>query len=427
MGIILYFLIIVYCKSVLKKLKKVTVVDALTRLNGFDKDKKSIKDGLYRSKSLHVNWLLGVREVFYKFKNWIIIYAVLIIAILIILIPVNLLNTFESPEFITYMGSSAEDILIEVENGEGLEEGYENVINVLKNDDSIKHFYEYRRVRVQTLDAENEFMNLHIDHGVNSGKGIKYLSGGAPEKEDEIAISYFNADKTGKNPNDKIILIFGGNTREFIVSGVYQDVTSGGFTAKSIYDFPDLDSEKYSFSVDFKDEVEIEKKSREWSEILGPGISVDPMEDFINQTLGGVSRQLRIIVVSTVIVGMSIAVIITVLFLKLRLAKDLSEIAILKAIGFSERDIEQQYMIKTGTVSMVGILSGIILNNLIGERIVNAALSVAGIGVREVQLISNSLVEFILCPTVLIGLILVATAIIMKAIKRYNIISIINE
>ncbi|MEA4826644.1 MAG: FtsX-like permease family protein, partial [Clostridium sp.] len=233
--------------------------------------------------------------------------------------------------------------------------------------------------------------------------------------------------KIGKNPGDEIVLIFDDNKKEFTISGVYQDVTSGGFTAKSIYDFHSLDSEKYSFSVNLKDEVKIEEKAKEWSEIIGAGINVDPMEDFINQTLGGVSRQLRIIVISTAIVAVSIAVIITVMFLKLRLAKDLSEIAILKAIGFSERDIKQQYMIKIGIVSIMGILSGIILNNLIGEKIVNATLSIAGIGIREVQLISNSFIEFILCPVVLIGLILIATAILMKTIKKYNIVSIINE
>jgi len=56
-GFIVYFLIIVYCKSVLKKLKRVTVVDALTMGNGFDKDSKGIRDGLYKSKSLPVNWI----------------------------------------------------------------------------------------------------------------------------------------------------------------------------------------------------------------------------------------------------------------------------------------------------------------------------------------------------------------------------------
>ena len=187
----------------------------------------------------------------------------MIIAVLMILIPVNLLNTFESPEFITYMGSSADDILIEVENGERLEEGYKNVRNVLKNDGSIKHFYEYRRVRVQTFDSENEQMNLYIDCGIDSGNELKYLSGDAPKKENEIAISYFNADKIGKNPGDKTVLIFCGNKKEFVVSGVYQDVTSGGFTAKSTYNFSGLDSEKYSFSVNLKDEANIEQKAKD--------------------------------------------------------------------------------------------------------------------------------------------------------------------
>lgn len=426
-GLAIYFLINIYCKNVLKKLRKVTVVDALTMGSSFEKDVKKVKDGLYKSKSLSVNWLLGTREVFYKFTNWIIVFTVLIIAVLMILIPVNLLNTFESPEFIPYMGSSMDDILIEVENGENLEKSYENVRNVLQKDDSIKHFFEYRRVRVQTFNADNELMNLHIDCGVNSGNELKYLSGNAPSNENEIAISYLNAEKIGKDAGEKILLMFGSEKKEFVVSGIYQDVTSGGFTAKSKYNFSVLHSEKYSFSVNLKDNTDIEKKSKEWSEILGSGLTVDPMGNFINQTLGGVSRQLRIIVISTSIVGASIAIIITVLFLKLRLAKDLSEIAILKAVGFSQKDIKQQYMIKIGIVSIMGILFGIILNKLLGEKIVNAALGAAGIGIKQVQLISNPFIEFILCPLILFGLILFVTGFLMKSIKRYNIVSIINE
>jgi putative ABC transport system permease protein len=111
----------------LKKIRKVTVVDALVNGKGFEKDKRAIKDGLHKSRKLPINWVIGIREVFYKFKNWIIIFAVVSIAVLMIMVPVNLLNTFEAPEFITYMGSSLEDILIEVENGENLETGYRNV------------------------------------------------------------------------------------------------------------------------------------------------------------------------------------------------------------------------------------------------------------------------------------------------------------
>ena len=52
-------------------------------------------------------------------------------AVMMIMILVNLLNTFEAPEFITYMGSSLEDILIEIDNGEKLETRYVKIKQLL--------------------------------------------------------------------------------------------------------------------------------------------------------------------------------------------------------------------------------------------------------------------------------------------------------
>ncbi len=424
---IVFSLINYYCKKILKKIKNLTVVDALVTGKGFEKGKGSSKDGLYKSKKLSVNWLMGIREVFYKSKGWIIVFAVVLIAVLMILVPVNLMNTFEAPEFITYMGSPLEDILIEVENGEKRESNYRNVKQVLENEDDIKKYYEYRRVRVQTADAEDEPMNLNIDCGEMSGNELQYLSGKAPKEINEIAISYLNASEIRKESGDTIVLIFNDKEREFIVSGIYQDVTSGGYTAKAKYNFPGITAEKYTFSVNLKDKAEVEKKADEWSEILGAGVTVDPMEEFINQTLGGVVKQLRIMVFAIVIIGACLVMLITVLFLKLRLAKDLSEIAILKAIGFSESDIKQQYMIKIGCISIAGILAGIILTDVLGEKIINLALSVAGLGIKKIELITNPIIQYILCPAFLLVLILLVTWIVVKTIEKYNIMSIINE
>jgi putative ABC transport system permease protein len=426
-GCLVFLLINFYCKNLLKKIKKVTVVDALVRGKGFGKDTGSIKDGLFKSKKLSVNWLMGIREVFYKIKNWMIVFSVVLIAVLMILIPVNLLNTFEAPEFITYMGSSQEDILIEVENGENLESNYLKVKQTLEKDGVIDNYYEYRRVLVQTAEAEGELVNLHVDCGEQSGNELQYLSGKAPEKENEIAISFLNADKIGKDAGDNINLFFNNKEQEFVISGVYQDVTSGGYTAKSKYVFSGMAAEKYTLSVNLKSNAEVEQKADEWSKILGAGVTVDPMEDFINQTLGGVAKQLRTIVFVIVMIGLFLAMLITVLFLKLRLAKDLSEIAILKAIGFSDNDIKQQYLIKIGTVSISGILAGIILTDVLGEKIVNVALSVAGLGIKEVHLIANPIIEYIVCPLFMLVLILLVTWMVVGSIRKHQIVSIINK
>lgn len=424
---LVFLLINRHCKKVLKKIKKVTVVDALVSGKGFEKNTGGIKDGLYKSKKLSINRLMGIREVFFKFRRWIIVFSVVIIAVLMIQVPANLMNTFEDPEFITYMGSSLEDILIEVENGANLETGYSKVKQLLENDDSIREYYEYQSVRAQTKDAEGQLMNLDIDCGSNAGNELKYLTGKAPQADNEIALSYLNAVKIGKAAGETMLLFFDGREQEFVISGIYQDVTSGGYTAKSKYDFSELRAEKYSFSVNLDKGVQVEKKAEEWSDQIGVGITVMPMKEYTSQTLGGVVKQLKIIVMATAFVGAFLAMLITVLFLKLRLAKDSSEIAALKAVGFSNKDIKKQYLIKIGCVSLTGILTGILLTDFLGDKIVGAALSMAGIGIKQIALITNPVIEYILCPVVLLLLILSVTWAVVRDIKKYNIISMINE
>lgn len=425
-GLLVYILIIHYCKKMLKNMKNITVVDALVNGNGFNKNYRKVKDGLYKSK-LAINWALGAHEVFNNFRSYFIIFAVVLIAVIMILIPINLMNTMEAPEFVTYMGSSLEDILIEVESGENLENNYIKAKEVLEKDEDIENYYEYSRVKVQTTNVEGQLTNINIDKGNYSGKDLQYLRGMAPEEKNHIALSYSNAEKVGKDVGDKIMLSFNNKKLEFEIFGIYQDVTDGGYTAKSIYDFPGASPEKYTFSVNLKDNSNVEDKADELSQLIGTGVSVEPMEEFLNQTLGGVVNQLKTIVLVISIISGFMAILITILFLKLRLAQDQSEIAILKAVGFTYQDISLQFMIKIGIISTMGILAGVIISNLLGGNIVNFALSISGLGIKKVQLINNLLVNYIVCPVLLLLLILFVTKFMMKSISKYDITSMINE
>jgi putative ABC transport system permease protein len=63
----------------------------------------------------------------------------------------------------------------------------------------------------------------------------------------------------------------------------------------------------------------------------------------------------------------------------------------------------------------------------LGEKFVEAALSVSGLGIKTVELIINPLTQYIIYPILLMVLILAVTWIVVKSIDKYNIISIINE
>jgi len=424
---LIFLFITLYCQKLLGRIRKLTVVDAMVSGAGWGNGSGRVMDRLFFSRRLSANWLLGIGEISCYFRSWLMIFCVMIIAVLVILIPFNLRHTFAAPDFITYMGSSLEDILIEVENGQSLAAGYARTKQLLAEDAAIETYSEVRTVRLQAADADNRRLNIDIDCGAGAGEGLKYLSGTAPAGKGEIALSYLNAAETGKGTGDTLTLFIDQKPLDFVIAGVYQDVTSGGYTAKSEYDFPGSRAKKFTFSVDLKDTAEAAATAAAWSARLGAGISAVPMPEFIDQTLGGVVRQLKRIVLAAVAVGSGLTLLITFLFLKLRLAKDFSQIAVLKAVGFSSRDIKRQYLIKMGTVAAGGLLAGILLSNLLGEKIVSAALVGAGIGIKEIELVVNPYLTFLACPLFLLALLLLVTWFVARAVDRYDIMSIINE
>lgn len=422
----LYFISNHYCKKILKKIKKVSVVDALVLGKGFDK-KNRVRDGLYKSKWMPINLLLSVRETFHNFKGFIIIFVSMLIVTAIMIVPMNLLSTLKSKEFIPYMGSSIGDVLVEIDIGENLENRYVSLNNLIKSEVDIKDYSEIKVVRVETANADEEWMNLRVGSGDAAGKKLKYIDGKEPIKENEIAVSKLNADEMGKQAGDNTILRFNGIEKTFFISGVYQDVTSGGMTAKSKYNFEDVKAEKYQFIINLNDEVDIEEKASEWSSEMGTGYDIRPMEELIDQTLGVVSKQVQVVTIAVMIIGILMIAFIVVLFMKLRLIKDASQIAVIKAIGFTNTDVKKQYLYKMSIVSFAGILIGTLISNILGEKLISIAFNMMGLGISELKFILNPWIVFIILPLMLLIVAASVTWFSTRNIREYKIISLINE
>lgn len=424
--VFVYFITNYYCKKILKKLKKVTVVDALITGKGFGK-KERAKDRLYKSKTMSVNLLVSVREILDNFSGFVIVFVVMFIISGMMIVPMNLLNTMKSKEFISYMGSSMDDILIEIKLGENLDTKYKIIKKLLNEDANIEEYKEFRRVRVETINSRDEWMNLHVDYGNYAGKELKYLDGTAPSMENEIALSKLNADVMGKKTGDIIILRFNDVQKKLIVSGIYQDVTSGGYTAKAIYRFAGVEAEKYQFTINLADGIEVEEKASQWSDKVGGGYDIEPMKEFINQTLGGVSRQVEVAGAAVVAIGILLSALIVVLFMKLRLAKDVSQIAAMKTIGFTNSDVRKQYLYKIGMTSFAGIFVGTLISNILGDSIISMAFSVMGLGISRITFIINPWTAFVVLPLLLLSVASGMTWISTRQIQEYNIILLINE
>ena len=198
-------------------------------------------------------------------------------------------------------------------------------------------------------------------------------------------------------------------------------------TAKSINSFEGVDAEKYGFTINLNDGVDIEEKASQWTSDIGTGYDIQPMEQLIDQTLGVVSRQVQVATVAVLAVGMLMIAFIVILFMKLRLVKDVSQIAVIKAIGFTDLDVRKQYLYKMGIVSIAGIFIGTIISNIIGERLISLIFSIMGLGISKLTFIINPWISFIILPLILLMITTSMTWISSRNIEEYNIISLINE
>ena len=423
--IILYCIILLFARKTMKQIKTKTIVDLLVLNNGFGK-KAKVKSGLYKSRKLSANALIGLHEVR---NGYGFIFGLLLIITFLVMVPIRSLQTMQAEDFVTYMGSPICDLLAEVMQGDSLEDRNEDILKLFeeeKTKGTVKNVDALRRVRLQAFSNIDELVGVHVDTGVAAGQGIVYLSGTNPSEENHIAISYLLADELGKKEGDTVTILSDNQTYGFVVCGVYQDVTSGGKTAKAIYDFSEEESEKYSYQLELSQGTPVDEFANEMRLKLGSGYSIKSMDSFLDQTLGGVTSGIRQAVTSVVFIGIVITVFIVLLFMELRLARTMHALAEKLAMGIPLKAICMQELYPMLFLGGIGVISGVVLTELIGEKVVSALFSMLGLGITSISFSSVTM----RCMGIPIGLVVILVLInlcVCMKIKKIDITQYFNQ
>ncbi len=422
---LVYIIILVFSRKVLSRLKRAAVTDLLVTEKGFGRRAK-VKDGLRRAKRLPVNLLMGLHEVR---RGYGIIFGVLLIISFLIAVPFRTVQTMEDREFVAYMGSPVRDLLLEVEQGESLEERNQLAEGLLLEGawrDEIQDVSALRRVRLQAVRKDGKMAGIYIDTGKNAGAGLKYLIGKNPESDAEIALSCLMGDELGKTVGDTVDIIVSGKRKEFTVCGIYQDMTSGGRTAKTVYAFAQEPAQKYSYSLTLSG-ADPESLASSLREQLGGGYSVENMEEFLRQTLGGVTVQVRQAGIAVLLVGICLAALIAALFLKLRIAREQGSFASKKAMGIPFTAIRKQELYSVLIAGGCGSVCGVLLAELVGARLISGLSSMLGMGIQKIIFAPAPVWQIFVIPALLLGTLSIVAISICTQIKHMDVAGYINE
>ena len=422
---LIYCIILSFAKKVLKQVKTKTIVDLLVLNDGFSK-KMKVKTGLYKSRRLSTNVLIGLQEVR---KGYGIVFILMLIITVLVMVPIRSLQAMQASDFVTYMGSPICDLLVEVTQGEALEERNDKLTNLLREEVErgyVQNIDVLRRVRLQAFSNTREIVGVHVDTGLSAGKGIVYLSGSFPSEEKQIALSYLLADELGKEVGDMVEITTDSQIYRLEICGIYQDVTSGGKTAKTIYDFPGELSEKYTYQLELSKDISADEFADHLKLESGSGYSIKSMDGFLEQTLGGVTDRLSQAVYLVVMIGFVITIFIVLLFMELRLARTMRTLAEKIVMGISVKAICLQELYPMLFAGGAGLILGVILTELIGEKIVSALFSLLGLGITSFSFSAMTISCFFVPVSLIFTLVIINLSVCMK-IKKVDISGYFNQ
>ncbi|MBT2292939.1 ABC transporter permease [Paenibacillus albidus] len=411
-------MVILFCRMILRRLSRISAVEALRSGTVHEKHSGARWLKLDKRKYMKVNTFLGLKDLMARISTFTLLLFVYVICVFIVIVPVNLLNTLQSPGFVAYMGVGQSDIRIDLQQSKDTEQRFERLTAAIDNDPEIKRYSPLITSRFKVLGGDGVWENLNVESGDFSIFPLSYTSGAAPGTNNELALSDLNARELNKKVGDTLVLLVGGAEKEMKVSGIYQDITNGGRTAKAQLPHDPNSVLWYVVALDVLPGVSLQAKMDQYADAFYPA-KITHLQSYLSQTLGNTISQLKLVTLLAAGIGLSISILITSLFLKMQLAKDSPQMAIMRSLGFTRQDIRMQYLVRLLLISVAGILFGILSAGTIGQSLVGLLGSF--MGASRIQLVVNPAAAYLLLPAALLLVVTVTTLVSSRSRGTSNI------
>lgn len=418
-----FAVVMLICNGIFRRLRRIQVVNALVHGSTLTDDeaaraarraarrvgRTSLADGRGS-----IGWRLALLDLRAAASQWVLIPVVFFLASILMVLPANLLATFQSPSFVTYMGAPQSDLRADIRFVDDIAAQRAALIAAVHADPDVASVREYAEAQAQVVGPEG-VESLRVEVGDYSGETVQFAQGTAPH-DGQIALSILNAEGLDAAVGDVVRLTIDGAARELAVSGIYQDVTSGGRTAKVQGPLPEhpVGVVVYADVRDGADPAVVAAALR----AAAPEATVIPMADYVAQTLSYVTEAFRSAAAITFGFGLAVALLITVLFLRLRLSRDRQRLGVLSALGFSVRELAAQVRWTTIGTAAVGVAAGVAVAATLGGRLIGGAISLAGLGIADLALVPNPWQSFLAYPLVLVAAAALGAAILTAGLRR---------
>ena len=395
----------------LRRIGRISTIEALHSGTSASLRPRRQRWRLSSVRRLPVQVWLGAREALRPSNA--LLLGVLALCTFTMVLPTNVSTTLSNPQIATYLGVGQADLRIDVRTG------VQDLATVEKGVDSdpriTRHTTVLRRSYKMST-ATGGWETALIDIGDHEAFPMEYLSGRAPTTNDEIALSYSQAQDTGAKEGATVTVRTADGDKDLTVTGVYQDITNNGHTAKATFD----DGAPALWQIVYADAGSTQQASALAKQLSGeyPGIQAISMNQYAAQFFGATGSQVRVVTTLACAIALGLSFLITMLFTVLIVSRERPQIGVLMALGCTRRAVAGQYLIRFGLLALVGTALGLLGASALGSPAIGAVM--ASRGAPDLQLLPNWWLVGLVLPGALLATVIGAVALALRRLRTMS-------
>lgn len=382
---------------------------------------------------------MALNDIFSGFKSYVSMIIIFILGTLLVIIPVNTINTLHSDKLITVFNMVESDHII----------SQELLFNPNKDN---KAMVERKFSEVRKMFAENE---IHVDvfqeimFRTNVVKGEKctnsvsfqgiggvaadmyaYLDGTPPQNVHEVALTYLTAERIDAHIGDDVEIKIGDDTRTYTVTAITQSMNNMGEGVRFHQD-AELDynyaAGSFGIQINYRDNPDKTALAgrKALLEKLYPDAKVYTSGEYINYMIGNVDEQLDSMKMLILGIVLGINMLVAVLMVKSFITKEKSEIALLKAIGFKNNSLTLWQTMRISIVLLVSVIMGGLLSSPLSPLIITPVFRV--LGAYSIEFEIRPLEVYVVFPLIVLFLTALAAFISAQGLRKISSAEISNN
>lgn len=362
-------LILLFSWTSTAKIKKLSPIDAVRCGQTGERFRKKAIIRVGKSR-LGTTGFLAANDVLSSPKTYGIITAVFTLCALIMMLLGTVSNTLNSRKMIHVFNVTESDAFLELNDrmfdvmsgSVSLESLKDEIEDTLEENDMPGEVRVELMYKIPVYSGNNRMLIHVLQCKETDTSDYVYTEGTPPVYENEIAISNNCADHLEAGIGDKIKLDVCGEQQEYIVTALFDTMIMFGEAARlnTVVDIPEeLWSSYFQMQIDFSDDPgkhEIKNRIEKLKDIYGDEKAFDA-DTFVAKNTG-VTDILNAMDKFVMVLSVTVILMITILMERSFIAKEKSEIALMKAVGFKSRSIIVHHILRFVIVTVVSSILG---------------------------------------------------------------------